>query len=110
MEVEDRKRRHSQYNGCDGEELARGGELHTVIHLLPVGEKPSLALIRGLKRRPLYRVQQEIHTLQTQTRTHTRARVRYPLHIYTQSSAGIKTTLSQQEKPGWIYAGGGRAC
>lgn len=50
-----------QDNGRDGEELARRGELHAVVHLLPVREEASLALIRGLERRPFDRVQQEVH-------------------------------------------------
>lgn len=29
--------RHSQHNGCDGQELPRRCELDPVIHLLPVG-------------------------------------------------------------------------
>lgn len=50
-----------QDNGGDGEELARGGELDAVVHLLPVCEEAGLALVRGLERRPLHRVQKEVH-------------------------------------------------
>lgn len=50
-----------QDNGCDGEELPRSRKLHTIVHLLPVCEKPGLALIRGLKRRPFDCVKQEVH-------------------------------------------------
>lgn len=55
---------YSQHDGGDGEELARGGELHAVVHLLPVREQAGLALVRGLERRPFDRVEQEVHALE----------------------------------------------
>lgn len=48
---------HLQDDGCYGEKLARGSELHAVVHLLPVCEEARLALIWGLKGRPFHRVE-----------------------------------------------------
>lgn len=56
--------RHLQHNGGDGEELPRGGELHSVVHLFPVREQPGLALVRRLERRAFDRVQEKVHALQ----------------------------------------------
>lgn len=55
---------HSQHNGCDGQELPRRCELNPVVHLLPVGEQPGLALVRGLEGCPLHRVQEDVHALE----------------------------------------------
>lgn len=55
--------RHLQHNRCDGQELPRGGELHSVVHLLPVREQPGLALVRRLERRAFDRVQEQVHAL-----------------------------------------------
>lgn len=56
---------HLQDDRRDGEELARGGELHAVVHLLPVREEAGLPLVGRLEGRPLDRVQQEVHALPT---------------------------------------------
>lgn len=55
---------HSQHNGGDGQELPRGCELDPVVHLLPVGEQPCLALVWSLEGRPLHCVQEDVHALQ----------------------------------------------
>lgn len=57
---------HLQDNRRDGEELARGRELHPVVHLLPVREQAGFALVRGLEWRPFDRVQEEVHALPKQ--------------------------------------------
>lgn len=59
------RRRHSQHDGRDGEELPGSCELDPVVHLLPVGQEAGLTLVRRLERRPLDRVQQQVHALQT---------------------------------------------
>lgn len=48
-------------NGRDGEELPGCGELDAVVHLLPVRQETSLALIRGLKWGPLNCMQKQVH-------------------------------------------------
>ena len=48
---------HLQDDGCDGEELAGSSKLHAIVHLLPMCEKASLALVRGLEGRPFDRVE-----------------------------------------------------
>lgn len=55
---------HLQDDGRDGEELPGSGKLDPVVHLLPVGEQARLPLVRRLERRPLDRVQQQVHALQ----------------------------------------------
>ena len=68
--------RYSQDNRDDGEELARGCELQSIVHLLPVSEETSFSLIRGLKRGSFHGVQQEVHALQTNTPTHRHRQIR----------------------------------
>lgn len=46
-----------QDDGCDGEKLARSSKLDTVVHLLPVCEEASFALIWGLEGSPFDCVQ-----------------------------------------------------
>lgn len=79
---------HLQDDGRDGEELPGSGKLDPVVHLLPVGEQARLPLVRRLERRPLDRVQQQVHALQrhsgggfplVRTRARTRART-HPRH------------------------------
>lgn len=59
-----------QDNRRDCEELAWSGELHAVVHLLPVGQEASFALIWGLKGRPFDRVKKEVHALQQTHNNH----------------------------------------
>lgn len=43
-----------QYNGWNGEEFARRSELDAVVHLFPVCEEPSFALVWGFEGGPLH--------------------------------------------------------
>lgn len=53
-----------QDDGRDGEELPGSRELDPIVHLLPVGEQASLALVGCLEGRPFDSVQQQVHALQ----------------------------------------------
>lgn len=65
--TEDDGGKYLQYDRRDGEELARGSKLYAVVHLLPVREKSSLALVWGLKGGAFHRMQEDVHALQQTT-------------------------------------------
>lgn len=50
-----------QHNGGDGEEFAWRCELNAIVHLFPVCEQTSFALVWCLKGSALYSVQEQVH-------------------------------------------------